>query len=96
MLVSNVSSTFFSVQNTLTTGYTYTDIFATTKSFKIFINNKQIKEILAKVKELHNLLKIRSTNVTIFTKNLNCSGTGSLAASAKLHFVLEIPSFLYN
>jgi len=86
----------FSVQNSSTTAYTYTNAFAMIKSFKIFINNKQIEEIPAEVIQLHNLLKIRSTNVSAMATNLNSTGTGSLAVGTTLPFVLEIPSFLYN
>jgi len=76
--------------------YTYTNVFSLIKSFKIYVNNKQIEEIPAEVIQLHNLLKIRSTNMPAMASSFSASGNGSLAAGATISFVLEIPSFLYN
>lgn len=53
----------FTVNNSSTTVYPQSNIFFFIKSFKIFVNNKQIEEIPAEVIQLHNLLKIRSTNL---------------------------------
>ena len=73
--------------------YTYTNVFSLIKSFKIFVNNKQIEEIPSEVIQLHNLVKIRSTNMPAMASSFFASGNGSLAAGATISFVLEVPSF---
>lgn len=66
------------------------------KSFKIYVNNSQVEEIPAEVIQLYNLLKVRTTNLELMSKQFNASGSGSLAAGSSAEFALEIPSFLYN
>ena len=39
----------FSITNNNSVAYTYTNVFSLIKSFKIFVNNKQIEEIPAEV-----------------------------------------------